>query len=260
MTYSSPMVETAVKLLNYLKGNSDRQKSLAEACTALDIPRSTGFTIMKTLERNNFVKFDPETKRYSLGWALVELGAKASEQMTDTEVIRPYLRDLGQETGLTCILSQRVAEQVMIVEKVEPPGDVRVAPSVGNVYPLVASAVGKAFLAYMEDAEIHSLIARHGLRVFTLNSITDVEVYLRQLAEVRRLGFATSLEEFALGVNVVASPIFDASGTVKLTVAILGLTPYLPNERIREFGGKALNAARLMTSALGGVWRGQEVT
>lgn len=256
MPYSVPAVETAIKLLNYLKANAQSQKSLAEACNTLGIPRSSGFNIMKTLEKHGFVRFDGESKRYSLGWALVELGTKASEQMNYVEVVRPYLRALGRDTGLTCVLAQRAEDQLMMLDKVESSNDIRVTATVGQLYPLSAGALGKALMAYLTEAEIRSYVARCGLPPFTPNAITDAELLRRELAEVRRIGFAKSLEEYVRGVNVVASPIFDASGGVSLTVAALGLTSALPVESIEEFGRKVLDTARQMTAALGGVWRG----
>ncbi len=256
MSYSVPAVETAIKLLNYLKANAQGQKSLAEVCDALDIPRSSGFNIMKTMEKYGFVKFDNDSKRYSLGWALVELGTKASEQMNYIEVVRPYLRALGRDTGLTCVLAQRAADQLMMLDKVESSNDIRVTATVGQLYPLAAGALGKVLMAYLDAEEIQSYVARCGLPHATQNAITDAEVFLGELAEVRRVGFAKSFEEYVRGVNVVASPIFDPSGRVELTVAALGLTSALPTERVEEFGGKVLTVAQQMTSALGGAWRG----
>ncbi|MCL5264350.1 MAG: IclR family transcriptional regulator [Chloroflexi bacterium] len=259
MAYSVPAVETAIKLLNYLKANAHSQKSLAEVCDALGIPRSSGFNIMKTLEKHGFVKFDNDSKRYSLGWAMVELGTKASEQMNYVEVVRPYLRTLGRETSLTCVLAQRAGDQLLILDKVESSNDIRVTATVGQLYPLAAGALGKVLMAYLSSKDIESYLARYGLPSVTQNAITDIDVFLLELAEVRRVGFAKSLEEYVRGVNVVASPIFDASGGVSLTVAALGLVSALPAEQIEEFGSKVLSTAQRMTNTLGGAWQGPAV-
>lgn len=256
MSYAVPAVETAIRLLNYLKTNAQSQKSLAEACDVLGIPRSSGFNIMKTLEKHGFVRFDDESKRYSLGWALIELGARASEQMSYVEVARPYLRALGRETTLTCVLAQRAGDQLLILDKVESSNDIRVTATIGQLYPLSAGALGKSLMAYLTEEEVRAYVASHDLPPFTPNAITDVEVLLRELARVRRCGFATSLEEYVRGVNVVASPVFDASARVVFTVAALGLTSALPVEQIEEFGNKVVSIARQITNALGGAWQG----
>jgi len=256
VSYSVPAVETAIKLLNYLKADAQGQRSLAEVCDALDIPRSSGFNIMKTMEKYGFVRFDNDSKRYSLGWALVELGARASEQMSYVEVLRPYLRALGRATGLTCVLAQRAGDNLIMLDKVESSNDIRVTATVGQLYPLAAGALGKVLMAYLDVEAIQSYVARRGLPRATQNAITDVGVFLEELVEVRRVGFAKSFEEYVRGVNVVASPIFDSAGRVELAVAALGLTSALPVEQVEEFGSKVLTVARQMTSALGGAWRG----
>ncbi len=257
MAYSVPAVETAIRLLTFLKDNDHGQKSLAEACDALGIPRSSGFNVMKTLERHGLVKFDGVSKRYSLGWALVELGTKASAQITHVEVIRPYLRELGRDTGLTCVTAQRVGDRLIMVDKVESSNDIRVTATIGHSYPL-AGALGKSLIAYLDEGEIRAHVSRIGLPAFTRTSITDVESLLGELAEVRQVGYAKSIEEYIQGVNVAASPVFDASGEVLVIVGAMGLSSYLPAERIGDFGLKVLNTARQATMALGGRWRGPQ--
>ncbi|MCL5959861.1 MAG: IclR family transcriptional regulator [Chloroflexi bacterium] len=254
MDYSVPSVETAIKLLDYLKENAPAQKSLAEACAALGIPRTTAFSVLKTMEKHHLVRFDAETKRYRLGWALVGLGAKAAEHMDWVEVVRPYLQAFVRDTKLTCFLVQRAEDQLMLVDRADPSSNIRIVASIGEFFPLSTGALGKALMAYLKDEEVSSYIARKGLRAFTQHSITNVETLRENLAEVRRRGFAKSIEEYARGINVVAAPIFDPAGEAILVMAGLGLASPLSPECIDEFGSKVLKAAYQATQALGGRW------
>ncbi len=250
MAYSVPAVETAIKLLNHLSVHGG-DKSLAELCDGLDVPRSTGFNVMKTLEKHGFVASDPVSKRYRLGWVLISLGAQASEQTSFVEVVRPYLEELGEETGLTCVLAQRLGDHLLMVDKVETSHDIRVTATVGRHYPLGAGAIGKALLAQESDEEVLAYIERRGLPAFTPRSITGTDAFMRELAENRLRGYACSGEEYVGGVNVVAAPISDGRGPTGLAVAVLGLTSSLPAQRFEEFGQKVMDVAGRILAARG---------
>lgn len=65
----------------------------------------------------------------------------------------------------------------------------------------------------------------------TLRTITEPELLLQHLDEVRANGFATTIEEFVEGVAGCAVPVRDARGAL---VAGLGITA--PLTRLREAG------------------------
>lgn len=251
--YSVPAVENAARLLKHLQDAGRRSMTLAEVCDAAGVPRSSGFAIMKTLEKHGLVRSDVN-KHYRLGWALVGLGASASEQTTSVEVLRPYLRALGEDTRLTCVLARRVGDELMIVEKIESTSDIRVTATVGRLYPLAAGALGKLLLAFAPQPTTNDYMSRRGLPSFTRSSITDPETFVQELTHIRSVGYARSLGEYVEGVNVVAAPVFSAGGEVDLTVATLGLASLLPPEKTDEFGARVLRAGREMTQAIGGPW------
>ena len=65
---------------------------------------------------------------------------------------------------------------------------------VGNRLPANATAIGKALLSGLTDAEVRKLYA-NGLPQLTEQTITDPAVLLAQLADVRAGGIATEREE-----------------------------------------------------------------
>ncbi len=253
--YSVPAIDAAAKILNFLKSHPHSQKSLAEMCRDLGIPRSSGFHIMRTLEKHSLVGFDSESKRYRLGWALIELGARATEQMDFVEAVRPFLRALARETNLNCVIAQRRGDQIVIVDKVESKSDISVRITLGQPNPLASGALGKALMAFQGEEDIHSYFTHHGLPAHNQYSISDLDDWMRELAKVREIGYAKSLGEFAIGVNTVAAPIFDRSGGVNLTLAAGDLGGNLPVENLDRVGIIVRALAQKATAALGGTWR-----
>lgn len=259
MPYLVPAVDRTVVLLTFLRNHKLGRATLSEICHATGTPRSSSLNILRTLEAHGFVRFDPESKKFSLGWALVELGARASQQLSHLEVVRPYLHLLEHALDLTCVLGQRLADQAIITDKVESARDVVPTAPVGQLYPLSAGALGKAMLAFQEEEEILSYVRFMGLPSFTEFSITRADDLLRELVDVRRLAYAISIEEYTRGVVAVAAPVFDVSGRVALCVGALGRSVLLPAPCLPEIGATVRETARQMTVAVGGTWRGPEI-
>jgi DNA-binding IclR family transcriptional regulator len=70
------------------------------------------------------------------------------------------------------------------------------------------------------------------------------------LSEIRRTGYAVSLEEYEPGVNAVASPI-ERAGEAYLVAGLVGPARDLPVRRIEEIGPKLARAARELREGLG---------
>ena len=99
--------------------------------------------------------------------------------------------------------------RVTILDIVESRNDLKITSPVGTTIPLMAAATGKVFLATKEEHQITEMIESKGLVKFTENTVTDPDLFLREIREVREKGYATDYEEYILGVRAVASPITE---------------------------------------------------
>ncbi|HSH69344.1 MAG TPA: IclR family transcriptional regulator C-terminal domain-containing protein, partial [Deferrisomatales bacterium] len=104
----------------------------------------------------------------------------------------------------------------------------------------------------MDEEEVQSYIARNGLPPHTATSVVEVREFLKELAAVRKRGFATSREEYIRGVNVVAAPVPAGGAVGALAIAALGLVDSLTTERFEEYGRRVASVARGISLALGG--------
>lgn len=73
-----------------------------------------------------------------------------------------------------------------------------------------ALASGKATLANLGWASARVHVERYGLTPFTTNTITDPDVFIAELDQVERQGFAVDRAEFITGIAGLAAPVFDA--------------------------------------------------
>ncbi|MDQ0188937.1 IclR family transcriptional regulator [Alicyclobacillus cycloheptanicus] len=231
MEYHVPSVALAarvLKLLSRYKYKSCTQKEIADA---LHVNKTTCLRVLKTLEREDFIRYDASTRRYSLGPYLIPLGNRAMQMIDSVAVAAGELEQVAQRTGLTTVLVERLRDDRLIyIAAAEPPRqEVRISVSVGQQYPVTVTAFGKCFLAYDDEEKIERLI-RGGLPKYTSNTVVDPDVLLADLARVRRNGYAISHGEAAEGISAIAAPVFNRDGRVEFVLACLSVSSWITEE------------------------------
>ncbi len=164
---------------------------------------------------------------------------------------RPYLDRLQDEFGETvffCILDEG---QVFYVEKVESQRSVRTACTVGSRAPAYCTAVGKAMLAELPDAEVSKIVRRWGLKEVTANTITTANALKTELKAVRARGFAIDDEEKEEGLRCVGAAVRSHSGELAAAMSISGPAFRITKERVPEIGRAVMRAANELSAELG---------
>jgi IclR family KDG regulon transcriptional repressor len=233
-TYFVPSVDTASRVLEMLTRYRTRSSTLSEISTALQVSKTTCLRVLKTLESHGLLRYDEETKRYSLGYYCVVLGARAAEGLDYLAYVGPLLRECARRTGLTAAFVQRVStDRMMYVAKEESGQAAHVNVSIGNRFPITEVSYGKWVLAFAGAAEREELLAS-GLRQVTPQTISDVEDYLKQVDALAAEGVLVSRAEYIRGVVAVSCPVLDTKGGLVGVLAVLGLTEALPDEDLES--------------------------
>lgn len=176
------------------------------ARTGLD--RAVLYRLLATLGECGYVVRDEETRRYRLGVALIELGARAVRGLEVRRYALPGMRALMEQARETVCLAVRDGEHVVVVDRLDPPGrQVRVGYPVGLRHLLGESAHGRALL-----------LAEDGHAPAAADSTVR--------PDERARGFTVVDAEDAVAV---ASPIRDRSGEA---VASVSLT--VPSSRVHD--------------------------
>jgi DNA-binding IclR family transcriptional regulator len=248
--YKVQVLDRALAALAILaKSSSDC--SLAELCPALKLHKSTVHRLMMVLEQHRLVVKNADTGRYRLGLRLYELGSKAIDGLDLRGRARPYLDRLQVEFGETvffCILDEG---QVFYVEKVESQRSVRTHCTVGSRAPAYCTAVGKAMLAELPDAEVSEIVRRWGLKEVTANTITTASALKTELKAVRARGFAIDDEEKEEGLRCVGAAVRSHSGKLAAAMSISGPAFRITKERVPEIGRAVMRAANELSVELG---------
>ncbi len=218
-------VDHALTLLNALRDHPSL--AVRESAELLGTAPSTAHRLLTTMQASGFVVQDPSTRRYSAGPALLAVALASLQRVDVARVARPHLSALAAETRETVSLAVPEGATVRFVDSVEGSEIVRVSSRTGVVVLAHASAAGKVLLAALTRDELLRLYPSSRLPRRTPRSITARSALMQELEEVRRTGFASSIEESALGLASVAAGVRDVRGR-----AIAALTLSVPAERL----------------------------
>lgn len=225
--YTIPSVAAAVQVLRWLM---DRRGTLSQISAALSLSKSTTYAILKTLQ-GGVVAYDEATRCYRLGVELLRLGEAAVRQLEHIAPIKPVLRSVVDETNLTGILAQRLDGHLVVVHKEEGRSEIRATMSLGQVVPPGVGAMGKVFAAFWQPGGDSGRGGSPGSGERSGSPKSKAA-----LKEVRTHGYAASREEYRLGVNAVAAPVFDHRGQLALVLCLIGFAASMPIGRLASYG------------------------
>ncbi len=205
-TYSAPSVKKAFKILHTI-ANSSSGLGVSELAKQLKIGKSTVHGITSSLEALGVLVRDPIDKRYNIGYTLLELVRKSYGRIEWREVARPSMERLMEKVGETIFLGIMNGDHITILDVVESHHEMKITAPPGTRLPLLAGATGKVFLSQLDEKRVKEIIQKVGLTRFTANSVTDPKLFLKQIEETRKKGYAIDDEEYLVGVRAIAAPI-----------------------------------------------------
>jgi DNA-binding IclR family transcriptional regulator len=141
-----------------------------------------------------------------------------------------------QRARLTVHMAIMEDNEAVLIEKVEPPGLVRLASWVGKRMELHCSAVGKCLLAYLSEPEFLHVVRDHSLTRNNENTITSIRKLKQEVTQIRCAGYSIEDEEGEIGYRCVGAPIFDHSGNVIAAISVAGTTAQIRSEEFTYFG------------------------
>jgi IclR family acetate operon transcriptional repressor len=234
-------VQRALELLSAVAHGEEMP--LAQLAQETDLAPSTAHRLLTTLVDLGFVQQDLASRRYGAGHRLLGLVSAAEQRVAALRAAAlPHMTELAEACGETAHLTILDGPQVIFVDQVLGPGTIRMEVKVGTRMDAHVTAAGKALLAWQSEAYLGPLLAA-GLQRFTPQTRTDPAEVQRELALVRRRGWATEIEEHEQGAACVAAPILAATGPPLASLSISGPTSRLRPREMAALGNRIREAA-----------------
>jgi DNA-binding IclR family transcriptional regulator len=232
---------------------------LQDIAQSLEMPQSTLLRFLNTYIDFGYVRQDPNTACYYLTLKLAELGSRAKDNFPFQNSLSKYVKQVARNFNESASLCIEHDMQMVYVATEEGPGRMlQTLQRIGRIAPMHATGVGKLHLLNYSEAQLLELKQKFGFPKYTEHTITGLDTLKKEIALVRKQGYAMDNEECEDGVRCIAVPVWDYSGQVVAGISlsapvtrldkdkIADIVRYLieiGNEASREMGGKGQNPA-----------------
>lgn len=250
--YTINAVKKAIDLLNVFD-NQNQGLTLVQLSNMTGIGKSTLFRFLYTLRNADFIDFDEETKKYSLGMALYRLGQIKYDSLDIRSSARKHLQRLCDEAGLICYLGVRHGDMIVMLERVFP---YNVPTWTQYLIPddnreLYSTGIGRLFLAHCSEEELNKYFDRVNIKKFTDCTITDKETLLELIYQARKEGYSGNIGENEHYICSLCAPVYNLKGNIIAGISICGPQDMLMGEEYDKYLGKIKETALAISQDMG---------
>lgn len=195
-----------------------------EVSSRTGLPMPTVHRLVGTLLQYGYLEIDPALGRsLRAGVAAVRLGAPGAHDAE--EAVRVAIHDLSEATGETVNLATLVGSSIVYLDSVSGSRMLTPKAAIGARLPSHCTALGKALLAQLDDAEVLDRLGPGPYDQLTEHTVARWAALRAQLEEVRDSGLAVSDQEFEVGLVSLAVPVSRGDGP------LLAVNVSLPSAR-----------------------------
>ncbi|HYE50981.1 MAG TPA: IclR family transcriptional regulator [Azospirillaceae bacterium] len=216
------------------------------------LPKPTVARLTHTLTRLGYLVQAGRAGKYRLGAPVLSLGYAVLGGSSVRQVARPHMQALADACDASVALGARDGLSMVYLENCRSPTPVTLQLETGSRLPLATSAMGKALLAFLPEAERRALLDQ--ARRADPAAWPRVECCVMEALEhFDRHGFVLSLGDWEPQVHGVGVPLPAPDGGPPFAFNLGGPSWTLPRERlVEELGPRLVHMARTVRDALAG--------
>lgn len=245
-------IKSLAKVLQVLECFSHRDANLtpADIAARTGLPRATTHRLVSSLRDIGLLEQNGRRDTYKLGMKLFQLGSLVLANLDLDKHARPHATRLQRITGEAIHLCVFDGVQMAFVERQEMSGAANTVVTRIESAPIYCTGVGKAFLAFQDEATIAKIIG-DGIPGRTPHTLTDPAALREDLRLTRERGYAIDNEENEPHIRCVAAPIRDSNGRVIAAISISGPEERMPAARLEGLAPVVKETADSISLELG---------
>ncbi len=243
------VIVTVIQVLRCFTVDEPLQ-GVTEIAGKVGLHKSSVSRILATLEKEQVVERDTQSRKYRLGLGLLSVAGPLLADLDVRRAALPVLRDLAVRTGETSALVVWSGSQAVTVEQVPSPQQIKHTTPLGTRYVAAENASVQVFLADLSADEVRTRI-RGGQPALADASPAAMEAFRAELQQVVSRGYAVNYGLTSADEVGVASPVCDHRGEVVAAVLIAAPSYRVPRAAVAALGQQALDAATEISRRLG---------
>jgi DNA-binding IclR family transcriptional regulator len=212
--YRAPALKKGLEILEFLAPRAEAL-TLSEISEGVGRSKSEIFRMLQVLEERRYLARPADTEGYVLTNRLFMLGMEHPPVKGLMEAAMPVMHGLAGEILQPCHLAIPSEELIVVVARVESPGDVGFVVRVGHRRPIPHSTSGLVLLAFQPEE----------IRARWLETLQSKQVRYEpkrvasQLRRIASCGYACIPSELVTGVTDLSAPILlQGAAIAALTV------------------------------------------
>lgn len=186
--------------------------SFTEVAQRLALPKSSASRLLNQMQHYGLLDQDAGTRRYRLG-ALVQRAVRTGLAARPLdEACRAVLVRLSEASGLTAYLSTLNRRETVVLQRLNGAHPVQVLSPPGSRRQASGTAMGRALLSRLSDAEFAALYGRDPAAPLPpegKDCPTTVGALAARVAEVRAERCGVAIDEAMPGIGAVAAAVRD---------------------------------------------------
>ena len=199
--------------------------ALKDLAAGAAMPPAKAHRYLVSYQRSGLVKQDAATGRYDLGPMALQLGLAALRRSDPVRLARERMPQWLDQLGHTVALAVWGNHGATIVHWEEPPMGTTGHLRLGDVMPLLSSATGRCFGAWLPHARVAHALAQELAQAQDQgrSDLPQTAAAAEALfADVRQHGMARVVDTLLPSVVAFCSPVFDARGHLAMAITTLG--------------------------------------
>ena len=204
-------LQRAIGILNLFR-KSRNPIGISEMAASLDLAKTTVHGLVSTLESNGFLQKDLTTRKYRLGFALYELGSIQVSRLEINQHSAVPLQNLSNRINRICRVAIWDRDSIIVTMTIQPQGHESTARQFGPRLPGYCTALGKAILANLPNADLRVYLDSTELVSYTPYTIVDRRTLEDSLGRIKDRGYSISRQEVLLHQASLGAPVLTIGG------------------------------------------------
>lgn len=212
MAGKDELVQSVERGLLVLRAFSARAPMLtvAEVARQTGLTRATARRLLHTFAALGYMRTDG--KLFELTPKVLDLGYAYISSLKLPEIAQPYMEALSERVDESVSAAVLDGPDIVYVARVPTRHIMSISLGLGSRLPACATSMGRVLLAELSREELDRYLSATTLERHTERTTTDPAALRRELAEVRRVGYAINDRELEDSLRSVAVALRDRRG------------------------------------------------
>jgi DNA-binding IclR family transcriptional regulator len=245
----APAISRAAAVLRLL-GKSDTPLGVHAIARELGLVPSTCLYILRALVAEEFVAFDPDTKRYSLEAGVLTLARQWLRRNHFNDLAQPVLDRISQTFDVTMLGVHIVGlDHIIVVAVSQQEQNFQLSTQIGSRFPALISATGRCIAAFGDHSEVE---IEERFKTLRWDEAPSFEQWKTQVRQTRLQGFAVDEGNYMSGVTVVAAPVWKSRAKLSHALVAIGIGSALKRNGLPALEQALRSAAQTLSNQLCG--------